>query len=361
MRSTYIVFLFFIFTLGCSKKNDIVTVVIPPTLVIVTPPVVLDTNLYKMMPFPMGASINVSLLKNSSIYNGLVTKEFNSVTAENAMKFGALHPSENTYNWVDADYIVSYAISNNKRIHGHTLNWYKSLPSWVTAFSGDSIAWESLLKSHIQNVVAHFKGKVASWDVVNEYFNSDGTVRNSIWVTKLGQDYIARCFQYAHQADPDALLFYNDFGQESSPAKRNAISNLINSFQTRGIPIQGIGMQFHINFNQPEATIMAAINFAKGTGLKVHISELDIAVNVAKIQGLVFTSAMASQQAEMYRSVVKAYNSIPKSQQFGITTWNVGDADSWIPAFQGAPDWPLPFDINYIRKPAYKAIIEGAK
>ena len=97
-------------------------------------------------------------------------------------------------------------------------------------------------------------------------------------------------------------------------------------------------MQFHINFNQTEANIMAAIDFAKATGLKVHISELDIAVNVAKIQGLVFTSAMASQQAEMYRSVVKAYNLIPKSQQFGITTWNVGDADSWIPAFQGAPD-----------------------
>lgn len=356
MKFKSIFFLLFI-SVGSCSKNNVMIIPTPPT----PPVIIVDTSLYKMMPFPMGASVSISLMKNNISYNGIVTKEFGSITAENAMKFAALHPSENTYNWVDADYLVSYAVANNKRIHGHNLNWHQSLPTWVTNFSGDSLQWENLLKSHIQNVVTHFKGKVTSWDVVNEYFNSDGTVRNSIWVTKLGPDYIARCFQYANQADPAALLFYNDFGQEDYVAKRNAIAKLISSFQARGIPIHGIGLQFHIKYNESDANIAATIDFAKATGLKVHVSELDVAVNVNKTPGFVLTSAMATLQAEKYKYVVMAYNTLPKAQQYGITTWNVGDADSWIPAFQGAPDFPLPFDENYKRKPAYKSIIEGAK
>jgi len=212
----------------------------------VIPPVVVDTVLFRMMPFPVGASVSVNGMKNNTKYNGVVSKEYNSITAENAMKFGGLHPAENTFFWTDADYLVSYAQANNKRIHGHTLNWYTSLPSWVTNYTGDSTAWENLLKTHIQTVVTHFKGKVASWDVVNEAFNDDGTLRNSIWVQKLGADYIARCFQYANQADPDALLFYNDYGNEYSAAKRTAIYNMIMSLQSTRFPFHSIGMQFHM-------------------------------------------------------------------------------------------------------------------
>ena len=349
------------FISACTKKGVTAAggsapVPVPPVVVVV------DTNLYKLMPFPMGASVGISLMKNNAKYSGVVGKEYNSITAENAMKFGALHPAENTYNWPDADYLVAYAQANGKRIHGHTLNWYQNLPAWVTNFSGDSIAWENMLKTHIQTVVLHFKGKVASWDVVNEYFNDDGTIRPSVWVKNLGPDYIARCFQYAHQADPDAILFYNDYGHEYSSAKRSAIANLINSFKTRGVPIHGIGMQFHMTYTQTDANINAAMAFAAGTGLKVHLSELDIRLNTNKVQTLVFTDALAVQQADRFRFVVKSYNAaIPKAQQFGITTWNVGDADSWIPSWQSAPDWPLPFDANYLRKPAYKAIIEGGK
>jgi len=309
----------------------------------------------------MGAAVGVNLMKNNTKYNGVVSKEYNSITAENAMKFGALQPAQNTFSWTDADYLVDYALANNKRIHGHTLNWYTSLPSWVTNFVGDSAAWENLLKTHIQTVVTHFKGKVASWDVVNEAFNDDGTIRNSIWVKNLGADYIARCFQYANQADPNAILFYNDYGHEYSAAKRTAITNMITSFKTRGIPIHGIGMQFHMTYTQTDANISAAMNAAAATGLKVHISELDIRLNNDKVQGLVFTATLAAQQAAKYKFVVSAYNAIPAAQKYGITTWNVGDADSWIPGWLGAPDWPLPFDGNYLRKPAYRSIIEGAK
>jgi endo-1,4-beta-xylanase len=321
-----------------------------------------DTALYKMMPFKMGVSVNVRLLKTNARYNGVVTKEYNSITAENAMKFVALHPAENTFFWADADYLVQYALSHNKRVHGHTLNWYTSLPSWVTSFPGDSVAWEELLKTHIQTVVAHFKGKVASWDVVNEAFNDNGTLRNSIWVQKLGPDYIARCFQYARQADPNVLLFYNDYGQESSSAKRTAIANMITSFKSRGIPIDGVGLQFHMTYKQSDANIDAAISMAAATGLKVHISELDIRLNDEKKPGFELTQTLAYRQAERYRHVVKAFNTlVPAAQQYGITLWNVGDADSWVPGWLRAPDYPLPFDRNYLRKPAYNAIIEGAK
>lgn len=359
MKAFYFYTTFFILTfLACSKNNSAGGGTIAPPVV---PPVLVDTVLFKMMPFPVGASLSVNLMKNNTKYNGVVTKEYNSITAENAMKFGALQPSQNNFNWTDADYLVSYAQQNNKRIHGHTLNWYTSLPSWVTNFSGDSAAWENILKTHIQTVVTHFKGKVASWDVVNEAFEDNGNLRNSIWVQKLGADYIARCFQYAHQADPDALLFYNDYGNEYSAAKRTAITNLITNLKSRNIPIHGIGMQFHMTYTQTDANISAAISAAAATGLKVHISELDIRLNSNKDQVNGFTAALAAQQAARYKFVVKTYNAIPANQKFGITTWNVGDADSWIPAWQGAPDWPLPFDANYLRKPAYAAIIEGAK
>jgi endo-1,4-beta-xylanase len=341
---------------SCSKKDTQTggggTVVVPP--------IVVDTSMYKVMPFPVGAAVSINLMKNNTKYNGVVSKEYNSVTAENAMKFGALHPAENTYFWDDADYLVNYALANNSRIHGHTLNWYTSLPAWVTNYVGDSVAWENLLKTHIQTVVTHFKGKVTSWDVVNEAFNDDGTLRNSIWVQHLGPDYIARCFQYARQADPNAVLFYNDYGNEYSSAKRTAISNMILSLKNRGIPIDGIGMQFHMTYTQTDANISAAIAEAAATGLKVHISELDIRLNNNKTFTS-FSALLSAQQAAKYKYVVQSYKAIPVSQQFGITTWNVSDADSWIPGWLGVPDWPLPFDANYLRKEAYRAMIAGSK
>ena len=354
----YIIVCSFLVLLACKKADTSGVSVAPPP----TPPVVtVDTILHKFMPYPVGAGINVRLLRDNPTYRGVVTKEYNSITAENAMKFAALHPSATTYNWTDADEIVAFAQSNGKRVHGHTLNWYSSLPAWVTNFSGDSTAWENMMKSHIQTVVTRYKGKVASWDVVNEYFNSDGTVRQTIWVTKLGANYIGRCFQYAHAADPNALLFYNDFGHEYSPQKRTAITALINSFKAKGIPIHGVGMQFHTSYTQTNDNILSAMLWAQSTGLNVHISELDVKVNMGNAKDFVFDPNLAAQQAEKYMFVAEAYKSVSKAQQFGITMWNVGDADSWIPNFQNAPDWPCIFDEGYRRKPAYKGLIAGTK
>ena len=318
-------------------------------------------GLYAHANFPIGASINIDLLKGNAVYTSLVAKEFNSVTAENVMKMGAIQPTQGNFTFGQADYLVSFAKQHGMRVHGHTLVWYLALPDWVTNFKGDSSAWENMLKTHIQTEVAHFKGKVASWDVVNEAINDDGTLRNNVWLQHLGTDYIARCFQYAHQADPDALLFYNDYGHEYSAVKRAAIITLVTGLKNRGIPVDGIGMQMHTNTDTTDNDIAAAITAVANTGLKVHISELDISVNPNNDQNMTYTAAIASAQSQKYQSVVKAYNALPAAQKFGITTWDVSDADSWIPPFYHRPDWPLPFDSSYKRKAAWQGIVNGLK
>ncbi|MBA9076118.1 endo-1,4-beta-xylanase [Rufibacter quisquiliarum] len=341
---------------ACGKEEEF-----PKPVLVTTPPVSTD-GLHAKLPFPFGAAVNVNLIRNNAQYRNLVAKEMNSITAENAMKPAALHPSKDLYVWNDADYLVEFAKQSGKRVHGHTLIWHQSLPAWLENYNGTPAEFEQIFKTHIQTIVSHFKGKVASWDVVNEAFeNEGGTLRNSVWRRILGDDYIARAFQYAHEADPAALLFYNDYGHEYGPTKRNAIINLVNSLKARGIPIHGIGMQMHTRYNQSDANLTAAITTAASTGLKVHISELDISMNPEKTQGIMLTPATAQLQATRYKFIVKAYNGIPKEQQFGITTWNVTDGDSWVPGFNGAPDWPLPFDKNYQPKPAYQGIIEGVQ
>ena len=364
MKMSIYVIAVVLLNLACSKSGQDERrpdPVLPPST---------EITLKDVLPFPYGAAVNLSLIKNNAFYRELVIKEFNSITSENAMKFNALHPAQTTYNWTDADFLVNFAIQNGKRVHGHTLIWYKSLPAWITNFSGDSAAFEQLFKSHIQTVVGHFKGKVASWDVINEPFNDDGTLRNvntsdpsrgSIWHQKLGPDYIARAFQYAHEADPDAVLFLNEYGHEYGATRRNAVVNLALSLKNRGIPIHGLGLQMHTRYNQTDANLANAITSAASTGLKVHIAELDIALNPDDIQNLTYTSILGQQQAAKYKFIVKTFNAIPRIQQFGITQWNVTDKDSWIPEFNSRPDWPLPFDSNYKRKEAYQGILDGLK
>jgi len=351
MKTTFLLSAFglLLFTC-CSEKEGNIQPEIKPSM-----------SSLREAPFPFGAAVNVSLLKTRAAYQQVVTTEYSSITAENTMKFAGLHPGATTYNWTDADYLVTYAQGNNSRVHGHTLIWYKSLPGWVTNFQGDSAAWENLMKSHIETVVAHFKGKVASWDVVNEAIDDNGNLRNSVWLQHLGPNYIARAFQYAHQADPAALLFYNDFGHEYSTTRRTAILNLVNSLKSQGIPIHGIGLQMHTSSNIADARIAEAITTAAATGLQVHVAELDISMNPSKSATATFTEALAAAQKAKYKALVQTYKALPAAQRFGITTWNVSDADTWKRSDCSCDnrEWPLPFDDTYQKKPAYEGIMEG--
>jgi endo-1,4-beta-xylanase len=211
--------LIFATTFSCRKNSPEVTP--QPTDSIKT--------LKETSPFPFGAALDISKIKNNPTYIDLVKKEFNSITAENAMKMENLSPSKDNYYWTDADYLVNFALENNMRIHGHCLVWYKAIPSWVNNYSGTKEDWKNLLINYITTVVSRYKGKIASWDVVNEILNDDGTPRQSIWYNKIGWEYVALSFQTAHAADPNAVLFYNEYGQEYSKTKLAAINDTVSN------------------------------------------------------------------------------------------------------------------------------------
>lgn len=313
-------------------------------------------------PFPFGAALNPNLLKTNNLYNQIAGREFSSITSENHLKMHHVHPEQNRYDWSGGDALVNFAEQNRQRMHGHALLWHQAVPGWVREFQGDSTAWEQLIKTHIQTVVEHYKDRIAAWDVVNEAFNDDGTLRKSIWLEHLGPDYVARCFRYAREADPNVKLFYNDYGQESSPKKLTAILAMAADFKRRGIPIDGIGLQMHTNIYHPADQIENAIQQTVATGLLVHLSELDVRINPGKKPELTPTESLWQRQKEKFASIVRTYKTVvPKEQQHGITLWNISDGDSWIPNFCKCPDYPLPFDQKYAKKPAYDGIIDGLK
>lgn len=318
-----------------------------------------DTVLKSFAPFPYGAAVSISLLINNAAYRALVAQQHSSVTCEGCMKMYDLQPSQGTYDWAGGDTLVKFAQQYNKRVHGHTLVWHGALPSWVTSFDGDSTALENILKTHIQTVVSHYAGQVTSWDVVNEAFNDDGTLRSTIWLNNLGSGYIARAFTYAHQADPNALLFYNDYGQDYSTAKNAAIKRMLDTFIANGVPIHGVGLQCHLacfsNLNILEASLDSMV----ATGLKVHISELDIGMNVTGSSSFTMDSVFNAWQFAQYKVVARQAKAINPSQMYGITNWDLTDGDSWIPWAYGHPDYPLPFTAAYKRKPAFQGLKDG--
>jgi endo-1,4-beta-xylanase len=307
--------------------------------------------------YPIGAAVSPTLLQTRPAYRTLAETEYTSLTAENAMKMRALHPEAARYDWSGADVIVNLAQQNKTRVHGHTLLWHLSIPDWVTNVQGDAAAWEALLKEHIQTVVGHYRGKVASWDVVNEAFNDDGTLRNTLWLQKLGPDYLARCFQYARAADPNVKLFYNDYGQEYAPKKMAAILAMVADFKRRGVPIDGLGLQMHLGLNSNESGIQTVIRQATETGLLVHLSELDISVNPKAEANFSYSDDVKAKQTAKYELVFRAYRQVPAAQRFGITTWNIGDPDSWIRSYYKREDYPLLFDDQYQRKPVYGRLL----
>jgi endo-1,4-beta-xylanase len=338
---------------GCKKKAEPAPV----------------ATLKSTAPFPVGSAIGTPGLKTNYLYYYTLITEFNSITPDYEMKFDWVEPQQGQFNYADGDYIVAFAAQHHMRMHAHNLIWHQALPDWVVNFSGDSTAWEDLFKTHIEGEAAHYKGQVSSWDVVNEAIrDDDGTLRNkdvnpgdgSIWRQHLGPDYIARAFQYAHEADPNALLFYNDYGQEWNNVKLDSMIALVTGLKNRGIPISGIGMQMHIDINTDNSNITAALKRLAATGLLVHISELDISVNPNNDPSIVFVAGLQQLQSAKYEFVAQTYiNTVPKAQRYGMTVWEFSDANSWIPAFYNRRDWPLPFDSLYKKKPAYYGYLKG--
>lgn len=330
-------------------------------------------TLRRAASFPVGFSIDPNLLTKNQQYRQILIDEAGSITPANVTKPSRISPQPGVYNFADADKIMAFAVEQKKRVHAHTLVWYiNTSPGWLKQIT-DSTTLENTLQTYIRTVGTHFKGKVKSWDVVNEAFdNNRGAIRTDSLdksgktlfnVGKiLGNDYIARMFQYTRQADSNALLFYNDYGQETTLPKLNAILTMAADFKRRGIPIDGLGLQMHISIDTPDAGIENALRKSAETGLLIHISELDIAMNPGKKKEFEVTPELVEKQYQKYRFVVSTYRKVvPARQQYGITTWNVGDADSWIPGYCGCTDFVLLFDANYAKKRAYQGYLDGLK
>ena len=330
--------------------------------------------------FLMGVALNVnqsSGVDTSSI--NLVKQHFNSIVAENCMKCEVIHPEEDRYDFTLADQFVSFGEKNGMAVIGHCLIWHSQLAPWFCVDEkGNNVTPEVLkqrMKDHITTIVTRYKGRIKGWDVVNEAILEDGSYRKSKFYEILGEEFIPLAFQYAHEADPDAELYYNDYAM-NMPGKREGVVKLVSSLKEKGIRIDAVGMQGHMGMDYPDINEFeqSIVAFA-GTGVKVMVTEWDMSAlptvkQSANISDTVAYQKMLNPYPEtLPDSVSKAWNNRMK-QFFGlfekhadvisrVTAWGVSDSDSWKNDFpvKGRHDYPLLFDRNYQPKPFVKEIM----
>lgn len=322
--------------------------------------------------FPIGVAVSPRALKTEEAK--LIVQHFNSVTPENAMKMGPIHPKENEYYWKDADSIVAFAEKNGLKVRGHTLCWHNQTPRWMFVdASGNTVSKEVLLqrlKDHITTVVSRYKGKIYAWDVVNEAISDkqDEYLRPSQWLQICGEEYIAKAFQWAHEADPNAMLFYNDYN-EISPVKREKMYRLVKSLKDAGVPIHAVGLQGHWAVNEPtRGQLDSTLGRFAGLRLKMQITELDISVypkehdareRRAEDADTAFSAAKEQKQIEVYKMSFDLFRKYRKSLS-GVTFWNISDRSSWLDNFpvRNRKDYPLLFDRNLQPKKVYWEVVK---
>jgi len=310
--------------------------------------------------FSVGMITRASYVNGGGQHTAILNSDFNSLTSEYEMKMNIMYPSEGNYDFSAGDAIVDFAQANGLDVHGHALIWHNATPTWVENFEGTDAEFEAMVEDYITTTLTRYKGKVRSWDVVNEALedSSGHPLRNSVFRQKMGDDYIKKCHQFARNADPDVLLFYNDYNMASSASKRAAMFDLVDSL---GDLVDGVGAQMHISYNGPSASNIQAV--ADGTvsrGLKLHFSELDIRTNPEGDTNVTsLSNDRANLQKAKFKEVVAIYNAIPLDNKFALTTWGLRDNESWLIDFWGVPDWPLMYDENYNKKQAYQGFLEG--
>ncbi len=309
-------------------------------------------DLASSQDFLIGAAVTPGLLSNSR-YASTLGAEFNLIVPENALKFDTLHPARDRYNFCPGDSLLTFATANGMKMRGHTLVWHQQAPSWVTngKFSKEELS--EILRDHILTSVSHYKGKLIAWDVVNEAINYGPPYRlrsDSVWGTTIGPDYIDKAFQWARETDPDVKLFYNDTGGEGLGAKSDAVYALAKDLKSRGIPIDGVGLQMHLSFANPikPADLAANLQRLADLGLEVQITEMDVATPDP------ITPEKMAVQAGIYRDVVSACRAAANCR--ALLTWGISDAYSWIPSARPGNSGGLLFDQQFQPKAAYDAV-----
>ena len=314
----------------------------------------------------------------------LVTRQFNSITPENLLKFESLQRQPGVFTFDAQDRYVAFGASRKMAVIGHTLVWHSQTPAWVWAGTGGLADRATLLErmqTHIATVVGRYKGRIRGWDVVNEALNDDGTLRDSPWRRGIGDDYIAKAFEFAQQADPDAELYYNDFNLATRPAKRAGAIRIIRDLQQRGLRIDAVGEQGHWRLDTPTTTaIEQTITELRATGLKVMITELDVNLLPPADRPAPALSAGTPQQRSLEPPSPASnpfVNGLPDDVQqalarryadaFGVflkhrdaitrvTFWGVSDGDSWLN--RGRMNHPLLWDRERQPKPAFNEVVK---
>lgn len=321
--------------------------------------------------FTMGVAVSPQALQTAD-EAALILRHYASLTAENAMKMEPIHPKENEYYWKDADAIVDFATRNKMKIRGHCLVWHNQAPDWMfKEADGRVVSKEKLLqrmKDHISAVVKRYKGKIYAWDVVNEVISDKANeyFRPSVWYQVCGEEFLEKAFTYAHEADPDALLFYNDYN-EIDPAKRAKIIRMIKALQAKGIPIHGVGLQAHWAVNEPsEYQLRKTLKDFSELGLNMQITELDISVYPKEHEAreanaldydTSFSPQKEAQQIKVYEMCFRLFREYKKNIS-AVTFWNVSERYSWLDNFpvKNRKDYPLLFDKFLQKKKVYEVI-----
>jgi endo-1,4-beta-xylanase len=298
----------------------------------------------------IGTAVNMDYIDTEPDYRAPIGREFSSVTPENVMKWGFVEKVRGQLDFSQADELVRFARAHGQRVRGHTLVWTDQLPAWLTSGSFTPAQLGQLLHQHITDEVTHFRGEIAEWDVVNEAVNDDGTLRNTMWLRALGPGYIADAFEWAHEADPGAELFYNDFGIEGLGPKSDAVRKLLGQLRAQRVPITGVGLQSHLSLSLPLPNdIQANLQAFSDMGLATEITEADVRVPLPA------DAAKLEAQAEVYRLLLDSCLATPRCT--GMTVWGFSDHHSWIPGVYagfGAADL---LDASYHPKVAYYALI----
>lgn len=314
--------------------------------------------------FKMGVAVNQRNIADS-LQSALLVQNYNSITAENDMKPEPTEPSEGNFRWDTADRIANFCRKNGLRMRGHCLVWHNQIGRWMFEGENGQATKEELLqrmRRHIHAIVSRYRDVVYCWDVVNEAITDDPRADNPYRPSTLyqiaGEEFIEKAFVYAHEADPDALLFYNDYN-ETDPVKCERICQMVERMKARGIPIHGIGMQGHYNIHYPDSALLeAAINNYRRVVDHIHVTELDIRANREKGGQLQFSRTVEadvdSLDALLTAQYTRVFDVFRRHADVidCVTFWNLSDRDSWL----GADNYATPFDTQYQPKPAYYGI-----
>ena len=321
--------------------------------------------------FTTGVAVSPGSIKNEEEVQ-LILQNFGSITPENAMKMGPIHPTEKEYNWIDADAIVDFAVQHNLKIRGHNLCWHEQTPNWFFKDSAGNLVTKAVLlqrlKDHITTVVNRYKGKIYAWDVVNEAIddNPNNFLRNSLFYQICGEDFIAKAFEYAHAADPDAILFYNDYNTERKE-KTDRIYTLLKKLKEKGVPVNAVGLQGHWSIFEPtQNELEYTIQKFASLGLTIQVTEMDVSVykweKEPRIKSAtdidVLTPELENQQAQKYKMLFGIFR---KYKQYitGVTFWNISDRSTWLDTYpvRGRKNYPLLFNTNLQPKKAFWEVV----